>query len=240
MKKFLFLLCSAISLFGFKSQAQSFSIQKDTAWVTYSGSGLMSVYDTISVPAGSPGATLEWKVIACNFPASWLATGSFGICDNMSCYPFSSLWTSSTLKTSNPYQTTGVHDFHMQFNLSGVTTYGTYYATVKLKNTATSHDTNMVFAVSIFPTAVPQVKSTITEVSVYPNPAVNEVNVVFDANADVKSISVYNNIGRVMSVYKVMGNSANLSLDNMPSGIYFVRLTNSQGELVGTRKFTKQ
>ena len=41
-------------------------------------------------------------------------------------------------------------------------------------------------------------------------------------------------------VYKVNGNSANMSLENMPGGIYFVRLVNSAGNIVATKKFTKQ
>ncbi len=79
------------------------------------------------------------------------------------------------------------------------------------------------------------------EISMYPNPAHNELNVIFDAASDVKNILVYNIIGRVMSVYKITdSNSANLNLENIPSGIYFVRLINSHGEMVATRKFTKQ
>jgi hypothetical protein len=74
----------------------------------------------------------------------------------------------------------------------------------------------------------------------YPNPAQNEVNVAYDANADIQNIALYSIIGKVLRVYKVTGNSANLDLENIPSGFYFVRLMNSHGDAVATRKFTKQ
>jgi hypothetical protein len=76
--------------------------------------------------------------------------------------------------------------------------------------------------------------------SLYPNPALNEINVVYDGSADVKDIAVYNLIGRVMMVYKVTGSSANLNIENIPAGIYFVRLLNTHGNVVITRRFTKQ
>jgi len=78
------------------------------------------------------------------------------------------------------------------------------------------------------------------EVLLCPNPANDELNLVYDANADVKNIAAYNMMGTVMAIYKVDGPSANLNLEAMPSGIYFVRLSNSYGQEVPTKKFTKQ
>lgn len=243
MKKLLFLLSTAITFLGsLATQAQSFSIEKDTVRIVYMvGSGVVVLRDSIIIPAGSPSATLQWKVNNSTFPTNWYS--GTGICDNNSCYQFNGtngLWPAGTLEISNPYSTTNVHDFHLQVSLATGVSSGTYYTVVQLHNAATLQDTNMVFMVSVWPTAVPAISKPLDEISLYPNPATNEVNVVFDANADVKSIAVYNNIGRAVSVYKVNGNSANINLENVPSGIYFVRLVNSLGEVVITRKFTKQ
>jgi hypothetical protein len=82
---------------------------------------------------------------------------------------------------------------------------------------------------------------TTDETLLYPNPAVQEINIVYSAQANIKSIAIYNIIGRILTVYKVSdNNSANLQLENIPSGVYFVRLFNSSGEAVVTKKFTKQ
>lgn len=79
------------------------------------------------------------------------------------------------------------------------------------------------------------------EIVLYPNPAINELNVLYDAKADVKNIAVYNLIGRLMTVYKTAENgSANLNLEGIPPGIYYVWLINSEGNIVATKKFTKQ
>ena len=90
------------------------------------------------------------------------------------------------------------------------------------------------------PTAVTNINNQESNILLYPNPAREELNVVFSATADIKTIAVYNIIGKVLVVYKVTGDSANMNLENIPSGIYFVRLTNSHGDVVVTRKFTKQ
>jgi hypothetical protein len=80
------------------------------------------------------------------------------------------------------------------------------------------------------------------DVTLYPNPAPgNELNIVYDQSADIKNIAVYNLIGKIVAVYKVTGNnSANLSLETLTPGIYFVRLFNSQGEVVLAKRFTRQ
>jgi hypothetical protein len=245
MKKFLFSLITIFSLVGSThSEAQSFSIEKDTVRLVYSYTtgGMQMLRDSI-IPTGS--VTLTWKVASCNFPANWLSAGSPGMCDNKYCYNFSGatgIWPGGpgATEVSNPYSATGTRDFHLQLNLSStaITTYGTYYCVVNA--TGGSTDTNMVFAVTLnAPNAVQNVTKT-EDILLYPNPCTNDINIVFDGEPDVKTIAVYNNIGRMVSIYKVSGTSANINLENVQSGIYFVRLMNSQGMVVNTRKFTKQ
>ncbi len=239
MKKLLFLLFSVFTLSSsVTTQAQSFSIEKDTVRLTFYGTDLMYLRDSVVPLSGS--TVINWSVTATNFPSDWQS--GIGICDNKSCYPMSLLWPSGTIKNSYAYSnTTGVRDFHMQINLGSATTAGTYYLVAKLTNATTSVDTTQVYIITYTPTAVHNVSKSVGEISLYPNPTNNDINVVYDANADIKTISVYNIIGKTMAVYKPTAeNSANLSLENVPAGIYFVRLINSKGEVVVTRKFTKQ
>ena len=99
---------------------------------------------------------------------------------------------------------------------------------------------NITFVVNRLPVSVPVVSTSESDVVMYPNPATSELNIVYNANLDVKNIAVYNIIGKVMTIYRVTGSSANLNLENIPSGIYFVRLLNAHGETVVTKKFSKQ
>jgi hypothetical protein len=104
--------------------------------------------------------------------------------------------------------------------------------------TDTSYATFVVTANSTV--AVNNVSKMNEELSVYPNPATSEINVVYGGATEVKTAAIYNIIGKTMAVYRVNDNNANLSLENMPAGIYFLRLVNAQGQIVATRKFTKQ
>lgn len=236
MRKIFTLLFVCSLLTGVKSYAQSFAMQHDTVTVT-AGSTIQNIVDGVNNLLTTD-ITVSWKVISTNFPADWITPT--GICDNKLCYTASSLWPSGTVNNSNPYAT-GLGDFHMQIDLSGAATMGCYYMKVRLNNQAVPTDTAIVtFIVCKVPAAVPNVKPS-EEISLYPNPASSELNVIYDASADIKNIAVYNIIGKLMTVYKVTGNnSANLNLENIPSGIYFVRLINAHGAIAATRKFTKQ
>jgi hypothetical protein len=188
------------------------------------------------------GIALQWKVIATNMPADWLnepVTG-IGICDNKNCFGMSSLWPSGTTNTSDPYAS-GIHgDIKLSINLANVTSMGCYYMKVRMNVVGSPNDSSVTtFVFCKVGVSVPSVKA-VDEMSLYPNPANNEINVVYDEAADVKSVGIYNIIGKLMTVYKVSGKSANLNIENIPAGIYFVRLLNGQGQVVVTRKFTKQ
>ena len=224
-------------------KAQSFSMS-DSVFATVDATG--NVLDTVKVPSGSAGVTLKWRVVASTFPADWLTATAFGICDNVECrnntgstYIWNAATNSGTTFTSAVYSA-GYGDFHLSLDLTGVSC-GMHSVTINLSDPSTLTSQNVTFVINKdCPASVPTISNT-DNILLYPNPAVNELNVVYDASADIKNIAVYNIIGKVMSVYKVTANnSANLNIANIPSGIYFVRLINSGGETVVTKKFTKQ
>ena len=222
-------------------KANSWTVWADTVYATVDSNAI--IVDTIEV-VGSSSYTLTWHVTASDFPADWLTTTAFGACDNNQCYNntgLTNVWNGTTGSsfTSNPYFA-GPGDFHLALNLRGASS-GTHYVTISLQDASLSSRT-ATFVINKLPsTAIAPVMPHIDEVILYPNPATNELNVVYDASADVKNIAVYNIIGKAVTVYKVTANnSANLNLENLPSGIYFARLINSQGNVVVTRKFTKQ
>ncbi len=80
------------------------------------------------------------------------------------------------------------------------------------------------------------------DIILYPNPAREAVNVIFDEKFNVRTIAVYNLIGKLMGpIYKpASNNSAKIDLSDMPTGIYFLRLMDAQGHFVATRRFTRQ
>ena len=227
-------------------QAQTFGVQYDTVYANVSASGTTSVYDFI-INYTHSSLVLKWRVVACTFPSDWLTSTAFGICDNTGCYSNASpnwLWdagTSSghTFTTAGYTDTTSHGTFDLQMNLTGASN-GTAAVTVNISDPVSLTSRTVTFIISRGPVSVSNFNKPLEDVELYPNPAANDVNVVYDAGADIRNIAVYNIIGKVMAVYKVSGNSANLNLEAMPSGVYFVRLMNSNGQVVSTRKFTKQ
>lgn len=238
MRRIFILIAYLLPIMIAPAGAQTIIPAHDTVWATATFA-VVIMPDRISTSTGS--TTVKWKVIDCNFPADWQP--GLGICDNNLCYTntSSTLWPNEGVHTSYPYTTTS-GDFHAQIDLTSATTLGCYFAKVKLYNQTVISDSNSTetFVLCNVASSVPNVAGNETNVKLYPNPASDEINVVYDANADVRNIAVYNIIGKLMMVYKVSGNSANLNLENVPAGIYFVRLVNSNGQVVTTRKFTKQ
>jgi hypothetical protein len=132
----------------------------------------------------------------------------------------------------------------LQIDLSwgaGVTSNGTYWIKARLNNKFAATDTAIAtFMITRSTVGIAPVKVS-SDVTIYPNPATNALNVVYDNVADVKNIAIYSIIGKQMNMYRVTdNNSASLNLENIPSGIYFIRLLNSHGDVVATRKFTRQ
>lgn len=235
MKKLYTLLAGALLTFTTeKVMAQTSFTTVDTVKVGVNSNASAPINNTTSSPI-----TIQWKVVSHNMPADW----QVGICDNKICYNWPDLWPTNQ-QTSDPYAPGMSGDIHALVTLTNpaTATNGCYYVKVKMSVQGSIGGTDTALVTYILckaPASVPSVKA-VDEVNLYPNPANNELNVVFDAAADIKNVGVYNIIGKLMTVYKVSGNSANLNIENIPAGIYFVRLLNGQGQIVTTRKFTKQ
>jgi len=251
MKK---ILLALFVTFGF---AASFVARSQTFTMQYAND---TVFTSIATTAGpsdyiknvtASNVVLRWHVLGTDagFPSDWLTAGAFGICDNFSCRgnTSNSLWNASTGIGGMFYSTyyaNATHDSAAPFSLSldftTVANFGTHWVKINIKDTASGDQRTVTFVINKIPTAVPAVNNIATEVSLYPNPAHSEINAVYDASADIKTIAVYNVIGKAMMVYRVNNTSANLNIENFPSGVYFVRMVNSEGNVVATKKFTKQ
>ena len=239
---FFLLLLGSYSL-----SAQVFTVAADTVHVP-AFTGIVTPHDDVKNTTAND-LTIKWHVDSTDFPADWLAGSAFGICDCNICRinVGGAVWNPSTNSGSTYsaiYGANAAHDSVGTFDLSldyrFVTTNGTHWITITLWDNASGYSKTITYIVNRVANAVPTVANSSSEVNLYPNPATSELNLVYDAGADVKNIVVYNIIGKVMTVYKVTGNSANLNLENLSSGIYFVRLMNSHGAMVATKKFTKQ
>lgn len=242
MKKILLLLASCFVLVSPSIvKSQTFTVTADTVSCTING--FNTCHNDITNTTSGP-ITIKWHVTGTDFPADWLVDTVFGICDANLCRSNASsvLWngtSGSAFYCNYNIGSSAVRTFDLSLNLTSVTP-GCHYVNVQLEDSTNSYTKNIRFNVCKVPVKVATVSNKVDDVLIYPNPATDELNVVYDATADIKNIAVYNIIGKMMAIYKVNGPSANLNLQNIPSGIYFVQLVNSRGNVVVTRKFTKQ
>lgn len=220
----------ALVAFGLTSQisAQSFSVAHDT--VTAYTAGSVDVHNTVN-NLTSGNLAINWKVVDSSIAPGWTIDG---ICDNQLCYPWGTVQPGA-LQTSGDIEASKSMDFKVQYSTTGAAIGSMTSVTIRFSESLNSK--TATFIATKVPTGVTSVTRIEDDVVLYPNPAKDDLNVVF-SNTTVRNIAVYNLIGKIVSIYKVNGNSAKLNVSNIPSGIYFVRLLDGQGRIVATRKFT--
>lgn len=243
------ILALTIVLLPFAGNAQTFLTQTgtDSAKAIYTGGGNeLPVYNTIR-SASADSVTLSWKVTDIHLDPSWAFTG---VCDNVICYtndavanpPFGALLNAggSTQTTFKYGPTFG--DFHALFNCVSAANGTSSWIKVNAKDNAGSYFRDLYFIGTKSATGIINTIVSADDVTLYPNPAREAINVLFSKNADVKSIAVFNLIGKMVGpLYRTSSStSAKIQLADMPNGIYFIRLMNSKGNVVATRRFTRQ
>lgn len=196
---------------------------------------------------------LKWNIIASatKFDAGWDIVGS-GFCDNVNCYTALSasnnLFNNNAVYKSDGYDNTTFngtqHDFHMLFAVSNPAVGSSAVVRVNAYDTVGKTTRTLTFIGMKCSSAagITTINSS-DDVVLYPNPVRGEaVNVLYDEKAGVKTIAVFNMIGKLMGpIYKPSSNgSAKIDVDDMPTGIYFLRLLDGQGHVVATRRFTRQ
>lgn len=238
MRRLVYLFALPLLFAANKSQAQSFSMQKDTA--TAAVYGYIDLYNNLT-NLTSDTIRVSWKILSHTFPPSWVSGASIGICDNVTCYDTQIL--TGTVQTTDTIPGNSTMPFKIQLDVtpSSVvpTTGAPYFATIELTQGSTT-DTVTFAAYKWNTNNVNKVASSREEVILYPNPAYNEVNVSFNRELGVKNVAIYNLVGKQVSNYRVNGNSAKLDIERIPAGIYFLRLVDGNGRVVATRRFTHQ
>ncbi|MBC8173457.1 MAG: T9SS type A sorting domain-containing protein [Chitinophagales bacterium] len=75
---------------------------------------------------------------------------------------------------------------------------------------------------------------------VYPNPAVNEVNVVASFSSNVHAINLINIVGKTVQTAKWNTSTGKMviNIQSLPEGIYFVQFVNDKNEIIATKKIS--
>lgn len=78
----------------------------------------------------------------------------------------------------------------------------------------------------------------LTDVSLYPNPANNQITIATSGNNTITKMSIVDIMGRVILQEEVNATSKVVNVSSLTSGVYFARI--EQGNATGSIKFIKQ
>lgn len=216
-------------------QAQSFTMDKDT--IKRTAGAYMDIYNKIKNETTDT-ISVTWRMLDHNMPQSWIDDASFGLCDNVACYG-NELF-SGAAKTTDTISAGAETLFKAQvdFSPSSVIPAKDIYVNFELVN-GTTTDT-VTFVLNKWTASVSNFSNTKDNIILYPNPAQDKLNITYSRGLNVNSIAVYNLVGKQMNRYPTVDNRATIDIEKIPSGIYFVRLIDNQGQVVATRRFTHQ
>lgn len=234
MKKIYLIIISIF--FAASMSAQSFSVEKDTVRMVMKNY-LDYMNNYVKNETSTP-IQVSWRVFDHNLPQDWIDSAKYGHCDNGSCYPKNIL--GGTTKMTMPIKAGEKMPFKGQMSgeSPSVISTGTYYYAVELTEGSTI-DT-VVYITSNFPTSVKSVTATAPEVSLYPNPARNNLNISVAGGENIQYVGIYNLVGKQTGSYKINDNKALLNISDLPTGVYFARFFTASGKLITSKKFTKQ
>lgn len=200
-------------------------------------SGDIYVFNMLRAAVGT--VNIRWQVL--DHSPNLLQANSWslgGICDNITCRDSNDVLTGRRYFAS---YTTTREDFHVIFHANNAPVNSSAWVRFSATDTAAGGTSRtLTFMATKTPLGITTTVRTEDNIKVYPNPARESVNVTFDGNDNVKTVGVYNLLGQPISVYHVVGSSANIPLNEVPSGVYFLRMYDGQGKIVATRRFTRQ
>ena len=112
-------------------------------------------------------------------------------------------------------------------------------ATIELKISEAGNSTNTVTGRYLFSTSTATHESSknTSIIRIYPNPTTDFFMLLDDSDA-VEKVVIYNIIGRQVKSYKAMEN-LKYSVNDLPEGIYIIRLQNANGNTLKTIRLNK-
>jgi hypothetical protein len=239
MKRIFYAAAIIGSLFATKANAQ-YTLDRDTAKGTWGAMGYPVDTKVKVITTGSSTVNFNWYVVGySDFGGTW-KIGNI-------CEPFGSCYGSTTTgllsgATTFNCSVAGGSAGYFDVSFDGDAAPNNSYAHVTLNVNDGTTNTKPVFIAYKTGAGVATAILKEADVTIFPNPASTFIDVLYNPAADVKSITLYNLIGKVVNVYKVTDkNSAHCEFPvDMPSGIYIVRVADSRGNVIATRKITHQ
>lgn len=172
---------------------------------------------------------LHWEIKKTNLSDGWQVV----VCDHQ-CH--TSLTTEHTFSLDANQL---LHDFRVSFRPNGKEGIGTLELEVYDVNNPTARKTitfsgaahGVISSSNQFEkkTAAPQI---------FPNPAIEFISIK-DATEQVKTIEIYNVVGRKLQTIQVHQSDEQYDISRLPTGMYMIRMLDAKGAIVRTQRVSK-
>lgn len=186
----------------------------------------------------SSSVRISWELIYDTVPPSW----QFGICDNNQCYYNNPVTLLDKTHATSPIAAGDSMSFEAE--ISPYCDSGTGILKISANLSSGGIDT-LIFVVKIntecTASAVVDLSNNIKPVQLFPNPAQENVTVGGLAlNNHVLQIDILNTQGQALQSYRRVNNSQlTFNCQNLPAGVYLMRITDLQDGSVNMGKFSK-
>lgn len=181
---------------------------------------------------------IKWVLIEKNLPATWLLCG---ICDNKLCRDTGN----AALKAFAPDETNPVpvgDSSLMKAMILVPASSPPGIGIVKVKVYTPATTDTATFIVTKIATGISTIAINDNRVSLFPNPAVNDLTVFTDKSLKAVRIELVDIRGASQMVQQI-GKDADVSrvdIHALAAGLYLVKITDAGGAVITTRKFSKQ
>jgi hypothetical protein len=241
MFKKLLVAIALLSGVAVSSHAQNFTILASPIDSTvHAADSDYQMYDILTNSSTTDSLALTWQVISYSFPDNntWKLTG---MCDNNVCWGDTGTLNGSITRTAYKIGPGKTCPFTAHFIVPATAGVGT----VKLKINSLGQIDTLVWVLNSVPnqTGVSIIKMNDNHVTIYPNPSANANSVFVYADKSLKAtnVSVVNIVGQTVKTGSLSSTSevTELSTSDLSKGSYFIKLIDSKGQTITTRKFIK-
>jgi len=225
--------------------AQDFVLVADTMQKDTSGSVLTTpcsersvfFYNYVHNISGDTLASYKWKIIQKDFPFGWSLCQ---FCDNNLCRtgneltsPYADITAGELLPDS-----LGLVEPAILVPADGDNGVGILRVKIWTDNTT---DT-ATFIINKTPTGISKIAANDARVNIYPNPANNTVLIYAEKSLNPANISIVSITGQTVynAAFNANKEATGISINALSKGTYMVRLTDTKGQLITSRKFIKE
>ena len=209
------------------AQTHSYNTTTLTATAPYDYYSDFKIFITNLQPSDS--LSITWQRISNTLPSAW----DYSICDFGSC--FIGIPNGNTMSKIPPGAT---EYFKLSINPANNAGSGMVELLVYETGNQGNADT-LTYSITSTPTGISINSVTENQITIFPNPAKDNLNVKLDSYSSINSVAIFNVIGKKIMDVSVSKNAINkISLNEIPAGIYFIQYVNENGTPV-TQKFYK-